>query len=614
MKKHLILYILVVFSTLLNGNICLGADSLEVKTETNQSSKKIFVSEQDALELLNLVQTKKDFTDAIALFEGASNFKDLKRNKKLTEMVLSHSDSFSMENPVWAESLWGIIIMAFGFGFAALLTPCVFPLIPMTVTFFMKDGKGKGIRNALMYGVSIVLIYTLLGFGVAALTSDATVISNLSTNGVVNLIFFAIFMVFAASFLGMFEITLPSWLVNRMDKQADKGGFLGPFFMAFTLVLVSFSCTGPIVSSVLVEAVEGQFVKPIVAMLAFGSAIALPFTLFAIFPDWLSNLPKSGGWLNSVKVVLGFVEIALGLKFLSMVDLVYGWGILDREIYLSLWIAIFSFISLYLLGKFKLPNDSDMDRIGVPRLMLSMVSMAFVIYMIPGLWGAPLKELTGYLPPMSTQDDYHNTEAIVRSVVTEITEDLEGTGKKKGVSANKLCSPNPKYSDKLHLPHQLKGYFEINEALQCAKEQNKPLFVDFTGHACVNCRKMEEEVWKDPKVYSRLRKDYIMVALYCDDRKVKLTEDEWVQSKDGTEMLKNVGDINKDYQINEFNSNQQPRYVLMDWEGNKLVPTRAFNLNIDEFVDFLDEGKATFDQKYGAKSDKEKASSPEESN
>ena len=569
-------------------------------TLLGQSEKRV-IEDNDAIELINLVQTKKDYNDAIELIENASNFKELKDNKELKEKIVTLSDSFSINNPLWAESLFGIIFMAFSFGLAALLTPCVFPLIPMTVTFFMKEGKkSKAITNAVIYGISIVVIYTLIGVGVSAIFG-ADAANQMATSAISNIIFFAIFMIFAASFLGMFEITLPGWLVNKIDAQADKGGFLGPFFMAFTLVVVSFSCTGPIVGSVLVEAADGQFLKPIVAMLSFGTAIALPFTLFAIFPDMLSNLPKSGGWLNSVKVVLGFVEIALGLKFLSVADQVYGWGILDREIYLAIWIAIFSLIALYLLGKFKLAHDSDTDSIGVPRLLLAMLSFSFVIYMIPGMWGAPLKELTGYLPPMSTQEDYHVTEGIVRNVVLEIMEDQNFSKDKNTSTANKICNSSPKYSDKLHFPHGLKGYFDMEEALICAKELNKPLFIDFTGHGCVNCRKMEEQVWKDPKVLARLRKDYIMVALYCDDKKIKLAENEWVESvRSPGEVLKTIGEINSEYQAIEFSSNSQPQYILMGLDGKKLsgVQPRAYNTNIDEFVEFLDAGIEAFNKKY----------------
>ncbi len=598
--RHIICALAIIFASTWNSNIY-AQESTEQNVTDVAEEPSINISDSDAIELVKLIQTKKDYNDAVEFIESAGNFKELKQNDQLKEILVTKSNDIpDIKNPIWAESLWGIVLMALSFGFAALLTPCVFPLIPMTVTFFMKDGKGAGIRNALIYGVSIVGIYTLIGVGVSAIFGADTA-NQLATSAVSNLIFFAIFMVFAASFLGMFEITLPSWLVNRIDRQADKGGFMGPFFMAFTLVLVSFSCTGPIVGSVLVEAADGQFIKPIVAMVAFGTAIALPFTLFAIFPEWLGNLPKSGGWLNSVKVVLGFIEIALGLKFLSVADQVYGWGILDREIYLSIWIVIFALIGFYLLGKFKLPHDSDMDRVGVPRLMLAIVSFTFTVWMIPGLWGAQLKELAGYLPPMSTQSDYHVTEYIVRDIMLEVTDDqVAGPGTK----ANTICNSNPKYGDKLHLPHGLKGYYDLNEAIECAKKQNKPIFVDFTGHGCVNCRQMEQSVWKDPKVLRRLRNDFVVVALYCDDKKVKLSEDQYVTSKiDPEEQLTTLGEINSEYQQLKYGSNSQPLYVLLGTDGKKLpgVPKRNYNLDIDEFVKFLEDGKAAYNKKYNKK-------------
>lgn len=480
-------------------------------------------------------------------------------------------------------SLWGFMLVAFLGGLAALLTPCVFPMIPLTVTFFTSgsNDRGKGITKALVYGLSIVVIYVLAGTIVAVINGPEFA-NWLSTHWLPNVFFFAIFLFFALAFLGLFEITLPSSIVNKVDRESDKGGYYGVFFMAFTLVLVSFSCTAPIVGSLLVEAAGGQVVKPILGMLAFALAFAIPFTLFAIFPNWLNTLPKSGGWLNSVKVSLGFLELALGLKFLSVADQVYHWGILDREIYLTLWIVIFAMWGFYLLGKIRLPNDSKMESIGVPRLMMAIAVFSFTLYLVPGLFGAPLKALAGYLPPMSTHD--FDIPAIIR--------DHGGTG---GSATSQLCD-EPKHGNMLSLPHGLQGYFDYEQALACAKQQNKPLFIDFTGHGCVNCREMEARVWSDPKVLERLRNEYIVVALYVDE-KTELPESEWYTSTYDNKVKKSIGKQNVDFQITRFNNNAQPYYVLLDTDETLLVPPKAYDLNVQNFVDFLDEGLNNFRNK-----------------
>lgn len=483
------------------------------------------------------------------------------------------------------ETLVGFFFLAFLFGLAAILTPCVFPMIPMTVSFFMKDSenKAKGRTQAIIYGISIVAIYVFIG-SVLAVVAGPGIANWLSTHWLPNILFFLVFMIFAASFFGMFEIIMPHWLVNKSTAQEDKGDFIGPIFMAFTLVLVSFSCTGPIVGTILVESAGGQILKPIIGMLGFSLAFALPFTLFAFFPQWLNKLPKSGGWLNSVKVVLGFLELALGLKFLSIADQTYHWGLLDREIYLALWIVIFTLMGIYLLGKIKFAHDSDVPFVSVPRLMLSIMTFAFVVYMIPGLWGAPLKALSGYLPPMHTQDFDIN-----KSIRDNIK-----TASFSGVSNDRkeLCE-TPKYHDFLHLPHGLEGYFDYEQALACAKEQNKPIFIDFTGHGCVNCREMEANVWADPKVLSRLRNDYIVTALYVDD-KSKLPESEWITSDYDGKVKKTVGKKFADFQIARFNTNAQPFYVLLNPDGEMLMHPKAYDLNIDNFVKFLDDGMENF--------------------
>lgn len=483
------------------------------------------------------------------------------------------------------SSLWTLFFFSFLAGLAAILTPCVFPMIPMTVTFFLKEkDKVKAKAQALFYGISIILIYTIIGT-VVAVTLGANFANFLSTHWFPNVLFFLIFMFFAASFLGMFEITLPSWMINKSDAQADRGGIIGAFFMAFTLVLVSFSCTGPIVGAILVASAGGEVLEPIVGMLGFSLAFALPFTLFAFFPRWLNSMPKSGGWLNSVKVVLGFIELALGLKFLSIADQTYHWGILDREIYLAFWIIIFTLMGLYLLGKLKFAHDSDLKFISVPRLGLAIATFTFVIYMIPGMFGAPLKALSGYLPPQATHD--FDLNKIVRDNIQ-----VFGSGGGIDQPGSTLCD-KPKHSDILHLPHGLEGYFDIEQALACAAEKNKPVFIDFTGHGCVNCREMEARVWSDPRVLKKLREEYILVALYVDD-KTELPESEWITSTYDGKVKKTIGKKYADYQISKYNINAQPYYVLLDTKGELLVPSKAYDLDVDNFLAFLDSGLAEF--------------------
>jgi len=493
-------------------------------------------------------------------------------------------------NPLGAEasteekensSMIAFMILAFLGGLAALLTPCVFPMIPMTVTFFTGRAKSRtqGIRNALIYGFSIIAIYTLAGTLVAA-TQGPEFANWLSTHWIPNVFFFLVFIFFALAFLGLFEITLPAGLVNKVDAKGDKGGLTGIFFMAFTLVLVSFSCTGPIVGSILIASAGGEIIQPILGMFAFSLAFAIPFALFAIFPEWLNSLPKSGGWLNSVKVVLGFLELALAFKFLSIADQVYHWGLLDRDMYLAIWIVIFGLLGFYLLGKIRLPHDSPMESIGVPRLMLAITTFVFVIYMIPGLWGAPLKALSGYLPPMSGHD--FNLVKMIR----------ENQG---GATVSSL-EETPKYGDFLHLPHGLQGYFDYQQALEVARKVNKPLFIDFTGHGCVNCREMEARVWIEPEVLNRFKEDFIMVALYIDER-YELPEQEWYTSEYDGKVKKTVGKQNADFQIKRFNNNAQPYYVILGHDEEVLVPPIAYETNVSRFVDFLDRGKAEFEKR-----------------
>ena len=467
------------------------------------------------------------------------------------------------------DSLFGFFWIALGAGFLALLTPCVYPLIPMTVSFFTKQKGGKGL--AFLYGGFIVLIYVFFGT-LLAFFAGASFANFLSTHWIPNMLFFTIFILFGISFLGAFEIVLPSNLVNTVDAKSDKGGFIGVFFMAFTLVLVSFSCTGPLAGSILIAASQGAFLKPIIGMLGFSLAFAIPFTLFAIFPGFMQKLPKSGNWMNEVKVVLGFLEIALAFKFLSVADQVYHWHLLDREIFLAIWIAIFTALTLYLFGKISLPHDGPSKNLSVPRTLFATAVLAFVIYLVPGMFGAPLKGLSGWLPPMNSQD-------------------FKGSQAAEPVAQTN----NALYSDFLELPLGLTGYFDFEQAKAAALKANKPLFIDFTGHGCVNCRKMEEYVWSDPAVLQRLKEDYVVVALYCDD-KTELPADKWYTSKVDGQEKKTLGDQNLDFQISRFNSNAQPHYVLLDprKDDKPMVKPVAFDANVSHFVSFLDEGKSIY--------------------
>lgn len=469
-------------------------------------------------------------------------------------------------------SLWALILEAVLWGFAMLLTPCVFPMVPMTISFFMKGSStpAAGRFKAFMYGLFIVLLYTvpislIIGatyiFGGETVTAD--IFNWLSTHWLPNIIFFIVFMVFAASFFGAFEITLPSALVNKSDKNSDKGGLAGIFFMALTLVLVSFSCTGPIVGSVLIKSTQGEFWTPMVTMLAFSVAFALPFTIFAMFPSLLKKL-KSGSWLNSVKVVLGFIEVALGLKFLSVADQTYHWGLLDREIYLAIWIVVFTLLGLYLLGKIRFEADSEVKHIGIFRLFLVIVDFTFVVYMIPGMFGAPLKALSGYLPPIETQDFIMGSNPSQQMVSIE--------------EANK--------GEKL--PLGLTGYHSMEEGYAAAKASGKPVFLDISGLACVNCREMEQRVWSDPKVLSMLKNDFVIVVLYTDD-KTKLPESEWVTTSSG-KVLKDRGRVNAWFVRENFGVSAQPNYVLLSPDGKQLAPIRGYNTDIDGFVEFLNSG------------------------
>ena len=508
--------------------------------------------------------------------------------------VTPAAEAAPVKDAAGSKGLWALIIEAILWGFAALLTPCVFPMVPMTVSYFLKGegGAAMGRLRASLYGLFIVLLYTVPIAAIILITRivggdavTADIFNWLATHWLPNIIFFLVFMVFAASFFGAFEITMPSWMVNKTDSKADTKGIGGIFFLALTLVLVSFSCTGPIVGSVLIKSTSGEFWTPIITMLAFSVAFALPFTLFALFPSVLKKLPKSGGWLNSVKVVIGFIEVALGMKFLSVADQTYHWGLLDREVYLAVWIVVFALLGFYLLGKIRFAHDSDLPYVGVGRLTLAIIVFSFVVYMIPGMWGAPLKALSGYLPPLTTQD----------FVLGQYTAAVPtGTSASGSHALLTVEGKQPKYSDFLHLPHGLEGFFDLKEAEAYAAKVGKPLFIDFTGHGCVNCREMEARVWSDPQVLDILRNDYVICALYSDDKKV-LPESEWVTT-DAGKVLKGLGKINSYYALKTYGVNAQPYYVLQGADGRPLVAPRGYDLSVEGFVEFLQSGLAAYKQ------------------
>ena len=494
--------------------------------------------------------------------------------KSATAVVVSSQVAPITPAPTETRSLWAIFILGILGGFAAFIMPCIFPMVPLTVSFFTKKevSKQKGVRNALIYGLSIVFIYVVLGLLITVIFG-ADALNILSTNGIFNFFFFVLLVVFALSFLGAFELVLPASWVNKIDNKSDKGGLLGLFFMAATLALVSFSCTGPIIGTLLVQAATmGQLLGPAIGMLGFAIALAIPFVLFAMFPSWMKAVPKSGGWLNSVKVVLGFLELAFSFKFLSNVDLAYHWNWFDREIFLSLWIVISALIGFYLLGKLKLPNDSDVKHVSTPRLVLAIITLSFTVYMIPGLWGAPLKSIAAFLPPMSTQD----------FVMT--------AGSEPVATHN---SGTHKYCDIFHAPLGLDVFYDYDEGLAYAKKVNKPVFIDFTGHACVNCRKMEASVWPDKEVLACLANDYVVIQLYVDD-KTDLAIAEQTVSKYSGKKIETIGNKWSDFQASRFNTNSQPFYVLLDTKGDLLVHPKGADYDPASFTGYLESGLKVF--------------------
>jgi thiol:disulfide interchange protein len=483
------------------------------------------------------------------------------------------------------KSLIGIFLISILAGLGALLTPCVYPMIPLTVAFFMRGKKSrlKSVSEAFVFGISIIIIYTALGI-IIALLKNPNAVSSLNTHWIPNTIFFLIFVALSASFFGAFEIVMPGRLTGKIDRQADKGGYIGAFFMALAMTLLSFSCTGPIVASLLIKASQGEVLEPVVGMFGFSLVFAVPFTLLAIFPSWIRNLPKSGGWLNSVKVFLAFIMLAFAFYFISRIEQTYHLKIMSRELFITIWIVIFSLLGFYILGKLKFLHDSDIKNINVLRLFLSIAAFSFVLYMLPGLFGAELKAISVILPPKE-----------IHKPVSEKTE-LNTSGSlfiPKPVSENTLCN-TPRYSDFLQLPHDLKGYFDYDEALSCARQQNKPLFIDFAGHSCTNCKRMYNKVWSDPKVLKILKNDFIIAALYVDD-KTRLPEDEWITSALDGKIKNTIGKKNADIQVSKFRTNSLPLYAIIDNQGNMLTTgLYTYNPDISDFITWLREGKENF--------------------
>lgn len=477
------------------------------------------------------------------------------------------------------RGLLGLFIVSFLLGMAGILTPCVFPMIPMTVAFFSQGGgsKASGFIKAIVFALSIVLLYSSLGIIVSLTSAGANFANALSTHWIPNLLFFTLFVVFAASFFGAYEIILPNKWVSGADSKVDKGGIVAAFFLGLTTVLVSFACTGPIVGALLVEAASGDVLRPTVGMFGFGVGFALPFFLFALFPSVMSKLPKSGGWLNSVKVVLGFIMVAFSLKFLSAIDSVYGLGILNRDIFLIIWVVLFFMLGLYLMGKIKFSHDSEIKHYGVFRFVLIIIVFSFTLYLIPGIFGAPLTGISSLLPPKETLS-LDLTKTTGAAVITNEADINHG---------------EIKYADKFELPYGLTGYFDYEQGMAAAKEAGKPVFLDFKGHACSNCKVMEAKVWSDPGVLSRLANEFVIIALYCDDR-TKLPESEWYTSSIDGKVKNTIGKVNADREISMFGTNAQPLYAIIDHSENLLSGKMESNLNIDEYIKWMDEGIEAF--------------------
>ncbi len=533
------------------------------------------------------VETDAEASSTVAELKTAESADDISFAEGQTEPVTATDTTSGKQGKGFLK----FFLLSMLAGLAGILTPCVFPMIPMTVAFFSQGSgkKGSAVGKALFFGLTIVILYSLLGIIVSLTSAGAGFANTLSTHWIPNVIFFLLFLVFAASFFGAFEIVLPAKWVSSSDSKVDRGGALATFFLGVTTVLVSFSCTGPIVGALLVEAASGDVLRPTIGMFGFGLAFALPFTLFALFPSWMNKMPKSGGWLNSVKVVLGFIILAFSLKFASTIDTVYNLGILSRDIYLAIWIVLFVLLGIYLMGKIKFSHDSDVPHIGVFRLVLIIASFTFALYLVPGLFGAPLTRISALLPPRETSGF---------NLIKAISENRGATAPgaiapgAMGTAGAAICG-TPKYSDFLHFEYGLQGYFDLEEGLACAKQLNKPVLIDFKGHACANCKEMDARVWSDPEVQRRIRENFVLVGLYVDDR-TKLPDNEVFVSKVDGKEKKTMGKKNEDIEISMFNTNTLPLYAIVDPSGKPLIETRGTDFDIQAYIDWLDRGADTF--------------------
>lgn len=529
-----------------------------------------FVSPAQELDTAGLVFT--EVTDGTAATVDTISNNTAEQNRVDSTKIKSNKDTVAAIHELPKEQTpLAIFVAGFLGGLAALLMPCIFPMLPMTVSFFTKGAeKGNGVGKAIFYGISIIVIYVILGL-LVTIIFGADTLNDLSTNGTFNFVFFLLLVVFAASFLGGFELNLPSSWVNKMDQKSDKGGLLGIFFMAATLALVSFSCTGPIIGTLLVQAATtGAIFGPALGMFGFALALAIPFALFALFPKWLSALPKSGGWLNSIKIVLGLLELAFALKFLSNVDLVYHWQLLDREVFLVLWISIFIVMVLYLLGKIKFSHDSELKHLSVPRTFVAIIAIAFTVYLIPGLWGAPLKSISAFLPPATTQD-------------------FDLTALNNGSQKINTASEARKYGDLFEKPKGFDPFFDYDEGLAYARKVNKPVMIDFTGHACVNCRKMEANVWVDPAVAQVINNDYVLIQLYVDDKTELAAEEQFIN--ENGKKISTIGKKWSNLQTSKFLANSQPYYVLLDQKSEQpIVRPQGADYDISNYLNYLKSG------------------------
>ncbi|NLA49016.1 MAG: disulfide bond formation protein DsbD [Bacteroidales bacterium] len=505
--------------------------------------------------------------------------------------VEAAGETLPPEGKTTGRGLTGFLLVSMLAGFAGILTPCVFPMIPMTVAFFShgSEKKGKSALNAIIFGLSIILIYTALGLIVSLSSAGAGFANTLSTHWIPNILFFSLFVIFAISFLGAFEITLPNTWVTGADSRVDRGGIFAAFFMGLTTVIVSFSCTGPIVGALLVEAATGDVFRPVIGMFGFGLAFAMPFTLFALFPSVLKKMPASGGWLNSVKVVLGFIMLAFSFKFLSVVDSVYNFGLISRDVFLIIWIVLFSLLGFYLLGKIRFAHDSEVKHTGVFRFFLVVIVFSFVVYLTTGLFGNPLRGITAFLP--SQESSWFSRAE--RAALPQQQDPAFAT--LSPLSENLKCQ-EPRWGDRFSLPYGLRGYFDYAQGLECAKKLGKPALLDFRGHACANCRMMEARVWSDPEVLRRLREDFVIIALYLDDR-TQLPENEWIVSQIDGKTKKTIGKVNEDHEISRFRTNAMPLYVITDHQGNQLNTPMTTNLNVEEYRKWLDEGLKLFKER-----------------